>query len=290
MRVDYLRGNLTASATGLFVICSHLARYTGGCTEEDLRHSLQLLRTGAEDSGPILAASLVVGEGLGLMRCDHATSAWAVDPLVGSLLEGTNDPWPVFRGELLRVISDHALGALSARTKVPDLAGALTLLMQSDPLSPLAEDWGKGPEAFFEELGFSVVANSTQWNAFKRWATSLGLARRANSTKPGVVVPDASTAIADQLGALPVSGSARDWLAALRDRLPILGSVALTSQLPQGRVWNEVPPAVVLGLLKLEHGGLLDLEPSDDASDVISVGLGATSRQIGRIKVVSELV
>ena len=79
--------------------------------------------------------------------------------------------------------------------------------MQSDPLSPLAEDWGKGPEAWFEDLGFSDVANSTQWNAFKRWATSLGLARRANSTKPGVVVPDASTAIADQLDVLPVSGS-----------------------------------------------------------------------------------
>ena len=115
--MDYLRGNLTASATGLFVICCHLGRYTDGCTEEDLRRSLQLLRTGAEDSGPILASSLVVGEGLGLMGRDHATSAWAVDPLVGSLLEGTDDPWPVFRGELLRKISEHALGALSAGTR-----------------------------------------------------------------------------------------------------------------------------------------------------------------------------
>lgn len=288
--MEYLRGNLAASATGLFVICSHLDRYTEGCTEEDLRRSLQLLSTGAEDSVPILAASLAVGEGLGLLVPDQANSAWAVDPLVGSLLEMPNDPWPAFRGELLRKISEHALAALSAGTKVPDLVGALTIFVQSDPLSPLTEDWGQGPEASFEELGSSDVANSTQWNAFKRWATSLGLARRANSTKPGVVIPDASTAISDQLHVLPVAGNARDWIAALRDRLPILGSVVLTSQLPQGPAWNEVPPAVVLGLLKLERSGVLELEPSDDASDVISIGLGATSRQIGSIKVVSPRV
>ncbi len=286
--MNYLSGNTTASATGLFVIFRHLARYDRGRTEEDLRRSLQLLRTGAEDSGPILTASLVVGEALELLQRDNATSAWIADPLVISLLESTSEPWPVFRGELLRKMSQHALGALSAGATVPDLVGALTFLMQSDPLSPLAEDWGKGPEALFVGLGLSNVVNPTQWNAFKRWATSLGLARRA--TKPGVIVPDASMAIADQLDSLPASNSARDWLAALRDRLPILGSVALTAQLPECRAWNEVPHAVVLGLLKLERRGLLELKPADDASDVISLVLGTTSRQVGSIKVVSASV
>jgi hypothetical protein len=201
------------------------------------------------------------------------------------LLERAVDPWPSFRGELLRKVSEHGLATLTDLAKVPDLVRALTLLMQADPLSPLAEDWGKGAEAWFEQLGVEDVANSTQWNAFRRWATSLGLARRAHSARPGVLVPDASTAIADQLDNLPGVATARDWLVCLREQLPILGAPSLTSQLPESRTWTEVPPAVVLGLAKLEALGVLELQPSDDAADVISMGLGALSRQIGRIKV-----
>lgn len=282
--MDYLRGNQTASATGLFVICRHLSGYSEGRTEQDLRRALRLLRSAAEDSGPILTASLAVGEALGLLGRDHSSTSWHVDARVASRVQSAGDPWPAFRGELLRGISAHGLAATEKEGKAPDLVRALTLLMQADPLSPLAEDWGKGPEAWFEELGSGDVANSTQWNAFKRWATSLGLARRAGSAKPGVVIPDATTAIADQLGALPASGRAREWLASLRERLPILGSQSFITQLPPARAWDELPPAVVLGLLKLERSGVLVLEPSDDASGVISMGLGATSRQIGRIK------
>ncbi|MGV9795277.1 hypothetical protein [Gordonia sp. NPDC003422] len=290
MKVDYLRGNLTASATGLFVICRHLSGYENGRPEEDLRQSLQLLRSGADNSGPILKDSLAVGQGIGLLGRDQASSNWHVEPHVGSLFHCEGDQWPAFRGDLLRKISEHGLGAVSGRENVPDLVRVMTLFMQADPLSPLDEDHGRGPEAWFEKLGFDGVTNSTQWNSFKRWATSLGLARRSSSPKPGVVIPDATTAIADQLGALPASGSAREWLASLRERLPILGSPALTSQLPSARAWDEVPPAVVLGLLKLEKSGVLVLEPSDDASNVLSMGLGATLRQIGRIKVGSRSV
>lgn len=284
MTVDYLRGNLTASATGLFVICRHLSRYPDGRTEQDLRRSLQLLRSAAEDPGPILTASLAVGEELGLLTRDRASTRWHVDAQIAAGIAGAIDPWPTFRGELVRRIAEHGLDTAKKEGESPDLVRGLTLLMQTDPLSPLAEDWGRGPEALFGDLGFSDVANSTQWNAFKRWATSLGLARRAGSARPGVVIPDATTAIADQLGSLPASGRAREWLASLRERLPILGSESLTAQLPHARAWDEVPPGVVLGLLKLEGSGALTLEPSDDASGVISIGLGATRRQIGRIQ------
>ena len=74
-------------------------------------------------------------------------------------------------------------------------------------------------------------------------------------------------------------------VASLRERLPILGASSLTDRLPQGRDWDQVPPAVVLGLLKLEKMGALVLEPSDDASDIVSIGLGEEHRQIGRVKV-----
>lgn len=282
--MDYLRGNSTASAAGLFVICRHLGGYPIGRTEQELQRSLQLLRSGAEDSGPILTASLAVGEGLGLLVRDRATSSWRADVNVVTLFQNAAEPWPTFRGELLRRVSTHGLAAIATEGKAPDLVRALTLFTQADPLSPLAEDWGKGPEELFKTLEFGDVANSTQWNAFKRWATSLGLARRAGSARPGVVIPDATTAIADQLHALPTSVTAHEWLACLRERLPILGSPSLVAELPEARAWDEVPPAVVLGLLKLERSEVLALEPSDDASSVVSIGLGATRRQIGRIK------
>lgn len=286
--VDYLRGNATANATGLFVICKHLARHPNGCAEEDLRRSLRLLRSD-EDQDSILDASLEVGENIGLLERRANASALAVDPNVGASLEKATDHWPVFRGELLYKINEHALDSLSAKEKLPDLVGGLAIFVQSDPLSPLTEAWGEGSEDYFlKKVGSTYVARSEQWRPFMRWALSLGLARLAGSTKPGVIIPDASTAIADQLHALPASGTASEWLSALRDRLPVLGSATFTAELPEDRVWSEVPPAVVLGLLKLERSDHLKLEPADDASDVISIGLGADSRQIGRIEVMSR--
>lgn len=285
MTVNYLGGNATASATGLFVISRHIARHKGGCKEENLQRSLQLLQTNEDGPGAILQASLSVGEAIGLLHRKDGKTDLAVDPELGKALEGAEDPWALFRGELLRIMNEHALAVLAGKSDLPDLIRALALFAQIDPLSPLTEDWGKGTEEYFERIGSNDVANSTQWRSFKRWAVSLGLARRAESTKPGVIVADASTAIADQLHALPASGSAQEWLVALRERLPLLGAEVVTNELPEIRSWEEVPPAVVLGLLKLERVGRLVLEPTDDASDVIAVGLGTMNRQIGRIKV-----
>ena len=47
----------------------------------------------------------------------------------------------------------------------------------------------------------------------------------------------------------------------------------------------DLPPAVVLGLLKLEKAGVLNLHASDDAADIVSVALGSSARQVGRITV-----
>lgn len=279
--LNFLRGNATASATGLFVICRYLARHAEGRHEDDLRNSLELFRTGTtNEPGAVLTASLSVGEGLGVVRKDGPT--WHVDNTIAEFTQGSTDPWPQFRGELLHRIAIRGAGG-ATEGNVPDLVLGLTWLMQLSPLSPILTDWTKGPEPLIAD--FEAVSRIEQWRPFVRWAVALGLARRTSVPKPGVLIPDASTAIRDQLPALPQTGTARDWLSSLRDRLPILGAPSLTSRLPQGRPWDDVPPAVVLGLLKLEKSGLLVLEPSDDAADVIAIGLGAAPRQIGRIKV-----
>lgn len=286
--MDYLRGNATASATGLFVTCRHLAEYPDGRKDDELKRALQLLRgrSGSTDeAGAVLTATLAVGDGLGVLSKDSSTSTWKAEESVAELMRASDGSWAAFRGELLRRIASHGVSSTSSDGKTPDLVLGLTWFMQLNPLSPVAADWGVGPEPLVTELGFEAVSRSEQWRPFVRWAIALGLARRSDFSTPKVVIPDASTAIGDQLAALPKSSSAREWLASLRDRLPILGAPALTDQLPQGRDWDQLPAGVVLGLLKLEKMGALVLQPSDDASDVVPIGLGTAPRQIGRIKV-----
>lgn len=286
--MDYLRGNATASATGLFVICRHLAEFPDGRKDDELRRAMQLLRGGSgsnDEPAAVLSATLAIGDGLGVLSKDSSTDTWKVEKSMAALAGARDDSWARFRGELLHRIASSGPLPASADRKVSDLVLGLTWFMQSNPLSPIAADWSKGPERLMEELGFEAVSRSEQWRPFVRWAVALGLAHRCDSSTPKVVVPDASTAILDQLPFLPQSAAVREWLSSLRERLPILGAPSLTAQLPQGRTWDEVPPAVVLGLLKLERMGFVVLEPSDDSSDVIPIGFGVAPRQIGRIKV-----
>jgi hypothetical protein len=291
MTVDYLRGNATASATGLFVICRHLAEFPNGRKDDELRRALQVLRGGSGSSNEpaaVLTATLAIGDGLGVLSKDSSSSTWTVEKSMAELAKASGDSWAAFRGELLHRVASRGVAPASGDSRTPDLVLGLTWFMQLNPLSPVAADWSKGPGPLVEELGFEAVSRSEQWRPFVRWAIALGLARRSDSSTPKVVIPDASTAIYDQLPALPKSATVREWLSSLQERLPILGAPSLTDQLPQGRVWDEVPAAVVLGLLKLEKMGALVLQPSDDASDVMSIGFGVTTRQIGRINIGSE--
>jgi len=273
------------------VICRYLSAFAEGCVEEDLRRSLQMLRAGSspsDEGGAVLAASLAIGEGLGLIARENASSPWKVDDDLAKNLQVGGDRWPGFRGELLLRMAQHGVRELESEGKAPDLVLGLTWFLQLNPLSPLQTDWATGPETMVEALNFEAVSRSDQWRPFQRWAVALGLARRPDTAAAKVLIPDATTAIADQLPSLPASGSAREWLSVLRQRLPLLGSPALLAALPRGPAWDEFPPGAVLGLLKLEKAGVLSLEASDDASDVISVGLGSSTRQVGRIAVRSK--
>jgi hypothetical protein len=287
--MDYLRGNATASATGLFVICRYLSAFAEGRSEDELRHALQLLRTtghSPDESGSVLTACLTIGAGLGAIARETASSPWTVEAGLGKGLLADGDHWPWFRGELLRRITQHGLSELEREGKAPDLILGLTWFLQLSPLNPLQLSWAGGPEPLVMALSFEAVSNPEQWRPFQRWALALGLARRSDFGRARVLIPDATAAISDQLPYLPASTSAADWLAALRKRLPVLGATTLLEQLPQGGpTWDKLAPGVVIGLLKLEKAGILSLQPSDDASDVISLDLGSSTRQVGRISV-----
>jgi hypothetical protein len=292
LNVDYLRGHATASAIGLFVICRYLSAFGEGRVEEDLRGSLQLGRAGrnpSDEAGAVLVASLAIGDGLGVIVRENTSSPWKVDADLAARLRTPGDQWSLFRGELVRRIAHQGMRELETNGKAPDLVLGLAWFLQLDPLSPLHTDWGTGPEPLIDALAFDAVSRSEQWRPFQRWAVALGLAHRSDTAAAKVLIPDATTAIADQLPLLPASGTAREWLSALRERMPLFGSPTLLEALPKGGpIWDELPPGVVLGLLKLERAGLLSLQASDDALDVVSVGLGSSTRQVGRIAIRSS--
>ncbi|MCP9274060.1 hypothetical protein [Mycolicibacterium arenosum] len=284
--MNYLRGNATASAVGLYVICRYLSNFADGLSIAELQKALEMLRSldsAKTAKSAVLTASLNVGEGLDLLVQDKQSSIWTVDARIAAEMRTDADQWLWFRGELAHRMMQHALS--NSEGTVPDLVLGLTWFLQTNPLSPLQTAW-RPTEKVVRDLGLEAVARSEQWLPFQRWALALGFARRSDQPSARVLIPDVSTAISDQLRHLPQSSSAREWVDAMQKRLPVTGVTALTDNLPQGGDgWSPLPQSVMLGLLKLETAGALTLDPSDDARDVVAIGLGATSKQVGRISV-----
>lgn len=290
--MEYLSTNATASPTGVFVLCRYLSDFEEGLGEEELRQALQVIRTtttGSDEVAAVFTDSLAVASGLGIVIHQKTDQRWAVAGDFREDLRANGDAWPWFRGFLLHRITQQGLVQLESDRRLPDLVLAAAWLQQIDPLKPLALVWGDGPEATVRGLNLAAPANATQWRPFQRWMLALGLARRVEVGDAKVLVPDATTAISDQLGDLPSQAPADMWLEDLRRRLPLLGAAPVLDQLPSGNVWAELPAGVTLGLLKLEKLGRLALEPSDDATHVVPVGLGPEPLQVGRIVVRSAL-
>lgn len=285
--MDFLRGNATASPVGLFLICRFLSGQKQGLRESDLAQALQELRkSDSDDSSGVLTASLAVGRGLGLLEREGRPPRWRLSSAGARHLKGKLADWTAFRAELAHQVATGALAEEKYRNGPPDLVLGLAWFLQSDPLDPPSMDWTVGTEARAREIGLQALDTAEQWRAFQRWAVGLGMARRSGRAgNLSRLIPDASTAIADQFGSLPRDAAAREWLAALRARLPVLGDSETLKFLPKGPKWDSLPGGVALGLLKLESAGLLSLKSSDDASDVIVVGLGEVKRQVGRVVV-----
>lgn len=295
--MEYLKGTANASAGAVHVICRHLTRLGRPVSGAELRHGVRPLpEHRAEDEHhkgtDSLGSSLKVASGIGVVAED-ANSEWSVDPAIAEGLKAAGDgdtKW--FRAELLRRINSEAMTALDGTEKPADLVLGMTWLLQQNPLKPLGSQFGDGAEKALGELahpdGTLVHAVDTreQWRAFQRWAFALGLARNVDVPGTKVVVADASTAIADSIPHLPAIERAEDWLVELRRRLPIFGASSLLAALPTPRAgWPDIPPAVSLGLLKLERRGVLTMESADDGRGVVTVGLSGSMRQVGIIKV-----
>ncbi len=295
--MEYLKGAATASAGAIYVICRQLARAGGPVSGAELRRTVRPLpqqRADDEQAKPTdaLATSLRVAAGIGVIH-EQGNSTWSVDSAIGDgLMEAGDREAAWFRAELLSRINEEAMKSLADKAKVADLVLGMTWILQQNPLNPFGVAFGKDAERTIARLALAdgsavkAVETEEQWRSFLRWVHALGLARTVDVGRTRVVVADASTAIADSLGKMPKAGRASDWLTELRSRLPIFGATALLAQLPTPRAgWSEVPPAVSLGLLKLEKRGVLKMESADDGRGVVAVGLGGGARQVGIITV-----
>ena len=114
------------------------------------------------------------------------------------------------------------------------------------------------------------ISNSTRWNAFQRWACSLGFAWRSPS---GRLVPDPTPAVRDSIPAIFESETTldgRSFVAALGAQLPVLDRGAYREFVEEN--WNRssasstpLSTATTDALRRLEASGHLKFDDRADA-------------------------
>lgn len=130
------------------------------------------------------------------------------------------------------------------------------------------------------------ISNSTRWNAFQRWACSLGFAWRSPS---GRLIPDPTPAVRDSIPAIFESGSTldgRSFVSALGAQLPVLEHGAYRRFVESN--WNRSPEssedlstATTDALRRLETSEHLEFEDRADAPRVTRVD-GTTFSHVSR--------
>ena len=144
--------------------------------------------------------------------------------------------------------------------------------MEGDPPSVKAHqeaDFGTRYDADHDASGWPI-SNSTRWNAFQRWACSLGLAWRSPS---GRLVPDPTPAVRDSIPAIFESETTldgRSFVAALGTQLPVLDRGAYREFVEEN--WKRssesgaaLSTATTDALRRLEATGHLTFEDRADA-------------------------
>ena len=170
-----------------------------------------------------------------------------------------------------------------------DLTNTLAWFLTFGPASAPARMEGDPPSAkSLQEVDFGArhsddddasgwpISNSTRWNAFQRWACSLGFAWRSPS---GRLIPDPTPAVRDSIPAIFENESTLDgetFVASLGKQLPVLESGAYRRFVEEN--WRRTPAssgalstATSDALWRLESSGYLSFENRADAPRVSRV-------------------
>ena len=199
-----------------------------------------------------------------------------------------------------RVLSSDLNTALwGSQAGARDLTNALSWFLTFGPANAPARMEGDPPSVkLLQEEDFGArhsddddgsgwpISNSTRWNAFQRWACSLGFAWRSPARR---LVPDPTPAVRDSIPAIFESESTLDgqsFVAALGVQLPVLESGAYRRFVENN--WNRssessglLSPATTDALRRLEASGHLAFEDLADAPKV-SRADGSTFSHVSR--------
>ena len=182
--------------------------------------------------------------------------------------------------------SDLNRGPWGSQVGARDLTNALAWFLTFGPTNAPVRMEGDSPSAkSLQEADFGPrhsddddasgwpISNSTRWNAFQRWACSLGFAWRSPS---GRLVPDPTPAVRDSIRAVfeqEPTLDGRSFVAALGKQLPVLESGAYRRFVEEN--WKRAPKsdgtlsiATTDALRRLEASGHLTFEDRADASRV----------------------
>ncbi len=199
-----------------------------------------------------------------------------------------------------RVLSEDLNSApWGSQAGARDLTNALAWFLTFDSTTAPARWEGDPPSArLLQEADFGArlsddddasgwpISNDTRWNAFQRWACSLGFAWRSPS---GRLVPDPTPAMRDSIPSIFQSESTLDglsFIATLGAQLPVLEYGAYRRFVE--KYWNRpsdsreiLSAATTDALSRLETGGHLVFENRADAPRVTRID-GSTFSHVSR--------
>lgn len=143
----------------------------------------------------------------------------------------------------------------------------------AQPSASALQERDFGPRQGDDESGGWPIGNPTRWNAFQRWACSLGFAWRSPS---GQLVPDPTPAVRDSIPAVLPSGSTLDahsFISALGSEIPVLETGSYRSFVEKN--WTRpatssevLSAATTDALVRLEESGHLAFDDRHDAPRV----------------------
>lgn len=268
---------LTANATALRFIVRYLAHAPEAVAPSQLAAAVH---PGGEEGAAtqMFKDSLAVGALLGLLDTDG--DRWTVARQFAPVAAAASESLEGIRPYILAGLGG-SVAASPGQVRV-DLVKALCWACYRSPMEPLPERHADVEREL--RRSNAGIANETQWRAFLRWGSDLGVLRRLPGASGYVVDP--SVALSGLLRAsLLRRGSGVEFRDSLREVAPMLSDAALARTVlgDQAEVPPDLSPAVTFAVMVLVAAEVLYVESRADAPGTFRLQLGSRSLTFGQV-------